>query len=108
MIYTNKPTYNITNRLILFQEGYYTADGDFEIPLEDTLKDAYRNIPSDCIGECLQCQRESSGEEEFMYIAGDLHIGGNNIIAFHNALCVVIDNLYIFYCHINSFYNYKQ
>ncbi|XP_053375882.1 uncharacterized protein LOC123533311 isoform X2 [Mercenaria mercenaria] len=59
----------------IYSEGFYNANEEFEIPLEETLKRAYQDVPSTCIGECLQCQRDSSGMEKFMYIAGDLHIG---------------------------------
>ncbi|KAL4223423.1 hypothetical protein ACF0H5_016893 [Mactra antiquata] len=55
-------------------EGTYDSDGNFNILYENTLMTVYKSIPSTCIGQCTQCQRDSSGEEEFMYIAGDLHI----------------------------------
>lgn len=54
--------------------GSYEGD-QLDIPLGDTLKNMYENVRAQCIGQCSQCQRETTGEEEFMYIAGDVHIG---------------------------------
>lgn len=51
-------------------------DGNFDLLFENTLMAAYKSVQSTCIGQCAQCQRDSTGEEEFMFIAGDLHIAG--------------------------------
>ncbi|KAH3888879.1 hypothetical protein DPMN_012922 [Dreissena polymorpha] len=48
--------------------------GELDIPLRETLMENYRNVPSTCVGECSQCKKDSSGEEEFIYVAGDVHI----------------------------------
>lgn len=50
-------------------------DGQLTLIREETMTDLYALVPSNCVGQCLQCELTSMGEEEFQYINGDIDIG---------------------------------
>jgi len=57
------------------QVGVYSG-GALNIPLEETLRLKYVNIPAKCVGECAQCAVDSMGNEKFIYVNGEIHIAG--------------------------------
>ena len=68
--------------LSLIQVGSYVED-ELIIPDEPGLIQLYINLPSQCIGQCAQCELTSAGEEQFMYSNGDFHIVGKSYISNH-------------------------